>query len=56
VNPTWHNLYISFLFEFFSLALSQLKIEPDFSYLATAAQAPLQIQKLPPARIKSYNS
>jgi len=54
VNPTWHNLYISFLFEFFSLALSQLKIEPDFSYLATTAQAPPQIQKLPPAQIKSY--
>jgi len=56
VNPTWHNLYISFLFEFFSLALSQLKIEPDFSYLATTAQAPPQIQKLPPAQNQELHS
>src|SRR5207302_5427791 len=54
-EPTWHSLHISFLFEFFSFAPSQLKIEPDFNYLAHSVGAAPNIQNSYCGRIITYS-
>ena len=48
-DRTGHNSHISFLFEFFSFRLPQLKIELDFNCLATSVGGGRKTFKVPTA-------